>query len=86
MRPQFMNNSISSQDVGGTAVKPPHPASAGDWEHQRENFQRLYSIYDNSLSVVIAEMKSLYGFEATCAEDFSMRHRQLLTLPQRTTV
>ncbi len=42
-----------------------YPASANDWHEQRENIQRLYCTKDKSLSLVVIEMKRLYGFEAT---------------------
>ena len=45
--------------------KPCHPASPKDWEEQRANISRLYATEGKPLSKVAAEMKVLYGFEAT---------------------
>ena len=45
--------------------KPCHPALPKDWEEQRANITRLYATEGKPLSKVAAEMKMLYGFEAT---------------------
>lgn len=45
--------------------KPCHPALPKDWEEQRANITSLYATEGKPLSKVAAEMKVLYGFEAT---------------------
>ena len=42
-----------------------HPISSKDWEAQRANITRLYATEGKPLSKVAAEMRDVWGFNAT---------------------
>ena len=58
-------NDVTVANSRNNAAKRPYPASASDWDEQRDNFQRLYCTEDKSLPQVIIEMEQLHAFIAT---------------------